>query len=187
MKDSPRQASSERVRQRLLAHFEGTLSEGESEGLEENALADDELFEALEAAEAELVESYIRGELSGSDARVVEQVIARSPRLQEAAELVTALDTKAMLSRAQEAGSTSSSRTLDLRVVSVLLLILLAVVWARAEVSMRSLRSLAQQQKQATESLAGELNRAQEEIDRLSRGLARQEAEARLLRRTSED
>ena len=47
----------------------GELPEAEQEALEENLFVDDELFEALQAAEMALVDRYVRNAMSGSERR----------------------------------------------------------------------------------------------------------------------
>ena len=64
----------------------GTLPDDERERLEERYFTDNTEFEEIEIAEEELIDRYIRGELSESDRAAFEQTIARSPRLVERVE-----------------------------------------------------------------------------------------------------
>jgi hypothetical protein len=64
----------------------GTLPDAERVRLEERYFSDDTEFEEIEIAEEELIDRYIRGELSRSDCSAFEQAIARSPRLMERVE-----------------------------------------------------------------------------------------------------
>jgi anti-sigma factor RsiW len=61
----------------------GELSEEEAEIIEKGYFADDQAFEGLQIAEAEVIDAYVRGELS-ADARMhLEKRLAKSPRLSE--------------------------------------------------------------------------------------------------------
>lgn len=65
----------------------GTLPDAERARLEERYFSDDAEFEEIEIAEEELIDRYVRGELSTSDRSAFEQAIARSPRLMERVEV----------------------------------------------------------------------------------------------------
>jgi hypothetical protein len=61
----------------------GVLSDDEVVRLEESYFADDKLFEEIEIAEDELVDAYVRGQLSGEDRKRFEKGLATSERLSE--------------------------------------------------------------------------------------------------------
>jgi anti-sigma factor RsiW len=69
-----------------MRHVLGTLPDAERVRLEERYFADDAEFEEIEIAEEELIDRYVRGELSASDRAAFEQTVARSPRLMERVE-----------------------------------------------------------------------------------------------------
>jgi hypothetical protein len=70
-----------------MSYLLGRLSEVEEENVEKLFFADDQEFEQLEVAETELIDAYIRNELSSEDRRRFEQTLTRSPRLNERVEL----------------------------------------------------------------------------------------------------
>ena len=59
----------------------GTLSDEEKARLEESYFVDDAEFEEFEIAEEELIDRYVRGELSLQERDQLEKTFARSPRL----------------------------------------------------------------------------------------------------------
>ena len=69
-----------------MRYLLGTLSEDERAQLEERYFSDDKEFEEIEIAEEELIDRYVRGELTGADLREFEQTVVRSPRLMERVE-----------------------------------------------------------------------------------------------------
>lgn len=64
----------------LLNYLLGNLSEEEQARVEDRALADADYLGALEAAEADLIDGYVRGELSQSDRREFERRFLTSPQ-----------------------------------------------------------------------------------------------------------
>jgi hypothetical protein len=66
-----------------MRYLLGTLSEEERARMEERYFSDDAEFEELEIVEEELIDRYIRGELSTTDSATFEMIVARSPRLTE--------------------------------------------------------------------------------------------------------
>ena len=64
-----------------MRYILGTLSEEEKARLEEGYFIDDEEFEQFEIAEEELIDRYVRGELSQQESERLETVLANSPRL----------------------------------------------------------------------------------------------------------
>jgi len=69
-----------------LRYLLGTLSEEERGRLEERYFSDDKDFEEIEIAEEELIDRYVRGELTGAERSAFEQTVVRSPRLMERVE-----------------------------------------------------------------------------------------------------
>lgn len=67
----------ERAKQYLL----GTLSEADKARFEEDYFEDDELFEEIEISEGELVDAFLRNELSEPDRKKFETILIDSPRL----------------------------------------------------------------------------------------------------------
>ena len=66
-----------------MQYLLGTLSNEERERFEERYFSDDAEFEEVEIAEEELIDRYVRRELSASDAAQFEVRLARSAGLQE--------------------------------------------------------------------------------------------------------
>ncbi len=73
----------------------GELSEEEKALTEEAFFADDSTFEAIELAEDELLDAYVRGELSPAGQGQFEARLRASPRLMERLNFATALAEKA--------------------------------------------------------------------------------------------
>ncbi|HEV7681756.1 MAG TPA: hypothetical protein VGO68_06515 [Pyrinomonadaceae bacterium] len=71
------------ARQYLL----GVLPEDEVARLEESYFSDDALFEDIEIAEDELIDAYVRGQLSDRDRALFEKNVATSKRLSERVEV----------------------------------------------------------------------------------------------------
>jgi type II secretory pathway pseudopilin PulG len=72
------QVDREEIRVRYLL---GKLSEQERVSLEERFFSNDQEFEELEAAETELIDQYLRSELSSADRTQFEKTLIASPRL----------------------------------------------------------------------------------------------------------
>jgi len=68
---------SEQVKQYLL----GTLSSEEKSRFEEKYFDDDKLFEEIEIVEDELIDAYVREDLSPSDRERFKEIVLASPRL----------------------------------------------------------------------------------------------------------
>ena len=66
-----------------MQYLLGSLSEEEKAKLEERYFSDDVEFEELEIAEDELVDSYVRNELSHGDRKRFEDAVSVSARLSE--------------------------------------------------------------------------------------------------------
>ena len=67
----------------MTQYLLGTLSEDDRVRLEERYFSDDSLFEEIEIAEEELIDKYVRGELSTSDADRFAATVAGSSRIAE--------------------------------------------------------------------------------------------------------
>src|SRR5262245_26630162 len=63
----------------LVKYLLGNLTEKEQAGLEDRAFADPDFLVALEAAEADLIDAYVRGEFSKTERRSFEQRFLLSP------------------------------------------------------------------------------------------------------------
>ena len=66
-----------------MRYLLGTLSQEERAQLEERYFSDDKEFEEIEIAEDELIDRYIRGELTDTERKGIAELVARSPRLRE--------------------------------------------------------------------------------------------------------
>jgi len=71
-----------------------TLSEQEGERVEERYFSDDAEFEELEIAEEELIDRYVRGELSQSDKDAFERTLVAVPRLRERVQFARLFENK---------------------------------------------------------------------------------------------
>ena len=78
-----------------MRYLLGDLSEDEKARMEEAFFADDAKFEELELAEDELIDAYVRNELSPEEQRQFEAKLAKSPRLLERVNFARALSEKA--------------------------------------------------------------------------------------------
>lgn len=91
------------ARQYLL----GVLSEDEVARLEESYFSDDALFEDIETTEDELIDAYVRGQLSDRDRELFEKNLATSRRLSERVEFGKLLKERASASLALSSSSQS--------------------------------------------------------------------------------
>ena len=97
---------SERADEKLLVKYLlGNLSEEEQVQVEDRAFADADYLGALEAAEADLIDAYVRGELSQSDRRGFERRFLTSPQRRSKVEFARALATIAAESKVRESAS----------------------------------------------------------------------------------
>jgi len=64
----------------MVRYLLGSLSTDEALELERQYFSDDQLFEELEIVETELIESYLRGQLSDKDRKQFQAVFLRSPQ-----------------------------------------------------------------------------------------------------------
>src|SRR5215831_11201699 len=86
------QMAIDRVDQVLLHNYLlGNLSEEEQVRVEDRAFADPRYLEAVEAAEADLIDAYVRGELPQSDRRQFESRFLTSPQRRNKIEFARAL------------------------------------------------------------------------------------------------
>ena len=67
-------------------YFLGSLSEEEKATLEEKYFSDDTAYEDMQIAEDELIDQYVRAELSNEDSERFAAMVAQSPRLAERVE-----------------------------------------------------------------------------------------------------
>jgi hypothetical protein len=74
-----------------IRYLLGGLSEGERTTIEERYFRDDKEFKELEIAEGELIDRYVRKELSATDQRQFEKMLRTSPRLVERVEFARIL------------------------------------------------------------------------------------------------
>src|SRR4051812_31889342 len=77
----------------LVKYLLGYLAEEEQIQVEDRAFADADYMGALEAAEADLIDSYVRGELSQPDRRSFELRFLTSARRRSKVEFARALST----------------------------------------------------------------------------------------------
>jgi hypothetical protein len=80
----------------------GNLTEEEQVQVEDRAFADADYLSALEATEADLIDAYVRGELSQSDRRSFEFRFLASPERRRKVEFARALGTMTSESKTQE-------------------------------------------------------------------------------------
>ena len=80
----------------------GNLSEEEQVEVEDRAFADGDYLSALEATEADLIDAYVRGQLSQSDRRSFEFRFLTSPERRRKVEFARALATITSESKTQE-------------------------------------------------------------------------------------
>ena len=84
--------SSTKEREELsIRYLLGDLSEKERTNLEERFFADDAEFQEMEIAEGELIDRYVRSELSATDRQQFERMLRTSPRLLERVEFARIL------------------------------------------------------------------------------------------------
>jgi anti-sigma factor RsiW len=79
----------------LQKYLLGDLSEQEQVVVEDRAFADPGYLEALEGVEADLIDAYVRGELSQADRRQFERRFLTSPQRRNKVEFAKALATVA--------------------------------------------------------------------------------------------
>lgn len=99
------------LQERLARHLAGTASEAEREQLERDALADDGLFDQLEALESELVDAYVRGELDEPTGRGVAGLLDVSTRMRAVADTTMALEMRGEQVPSADASEPASQAT----------------------------------------------------------------------------
>jgi hypothetical protein len=77
---------------RLRGYLLATMPEEERLELAARYFSDDELFERLKAAEADLIDEYVRGELSAEDRRLFEQTLETFPGRRDRVAFARALE-----------------------------------------------------------------------------------------------
>jgi hypothetical protein len=75
----------------MIQYLLGQLSEAEQEGLEEKYFADGDVFEQLLGVEDDLIDAYVRGELSPGEREHFERRFLASPRRRERLEFASVL------------------------------------------------------------------------------------------------
>lgn len=85
-----------------IKYLLGNLTEEEQVQAEDRAFADADCLSALEATEADLIDAYVRGELSQSDRRSFELRFLTSPERRRKVEFARALATVTSESKTQE-------------------------------------------------------------------------------------
>lgn len=79
-----------------MRYLLGKLSEAEAERLEERSFIDDSVFEEIEFAEDELIDAYVRGNLSAEDRKRFDSKVLNSERLAERVEFARLLSTSSL-------------------------------------------------------------------------------------------
>jgi hypothetical protein len=87
---------------RHVKYLLGNLTEEEQVQAEDRAFADADYLSALEAAEADLIDAYVRGDLSQSDRRSFELRFLTSPERRRKVEFARALATITLESKTRE-------------------------------------------------------------------------------------
>jgi len=101
--------ASERVDETVLVQYLlGKLPEEELAQVEDRAFTDDDYRQALEAAEADLIDEYVRGKLLGGDRMAFEQRFLASPHRRSKVEFAKAF---AVAADATLAGTSVSSKS----------------------------------------------------------------------------
>jgi hypothetical protein len=99
--------------QLIIGYLLGALPEAETERLDELSLTDDEFAEALRAVENDLVDAYVRGELSGQRLESFKAHYLASPARREKVQLAQAfqgLADKRVMAQPKDASSVTLAR-----------------------------------------------------------------------------
>lgn len=167
---------------RLRRHLVGSVSEDERQELERAVIEDDELFERLEAAENDLIDQYVRGELDEESARRIAALVESSPRLRAKEETTLALELTQPTVKApgdRRAGWSAAMMT-ALVLGSVLALVgWLLIQTADLKASAAALATENQALEERIEALEKTLSRLDASNRSLARRLARFESEDR--------
>ncbi len=117
----------------MIRYLLGELPDQERTGLEDSYFAEDERFQRLLAVESELVDAYVRGELSASRRRAFEARLLVTEEQKRKVELARQLQRHA--GEAAAAGAASAARPLWrwqwTAVAAMVLLLAGAAVWLR--------------------------------------------------------
>src|SRR3954452_19312096 len=82
----------ERIDEQLLADYLiGNLTEAEESRVEDRVFSDSDTLAALEDAEADLIDAYVRGSLSDAERRAFERRFLASPSRRKKVEFARAL------------------------------------------------------------------------------------------------
>ncbi|HET9711147.1 MAG TPA: hypothetical protein VFP64_04675 [Pyrinomonadaceae bacterium] len=175
-----------------MSYILGTLSDEEKARLEEGYFVDDAEFEEFEIAEEELIDRYVRGELSQQESDQLEKTFARSPRLIQRVQIARVLANRLAPEKVATAqtpqprpariswwqslfGFSNASRAPAMAVgFSVLLLLLGGVTLLMAYVSLREQSRQVAAQQAALEQRQRELDRQAAELKAQTDELARQ-------------
>jgi len=95
--------------ERTIAYLLGTLSDEERARIEERYFSDDAEFEELEIAEDELIDGYVRGELSPTQSQLFEKRMSESPRLIQRVEFARAWANRIAGSAAESSTTTTTA------------------------------------------------------------------------------
>lgn len=179
-------------KERLLKHLLNDQDEEQRQRLELAALADDDLFDQLRAAEAELVQSYVQGELDDDDSARLAELVGRSERLQENAETTLALqlwesEVEPAVDRDSQSGTKPTPLTWNMRRQGLVALLLLALSWVALarlhfqQNELNHLRSQVEALREDRKTMEAELRRQGRKIERL------QQEQLRSARRWAEE
>ena len=181
------------LQDRLLSHLLDAEDEEQWRKIELEALEDDSFFDQLRAAEAELLDRYVQGDLDEHQSLRLAELIGRSQRLQESAETTLALHVResgllANTASAPAAGPPSETRrppwqAPNQRLWGLLLVVLLLAAWMVVSMqrNLREVRVQIESLQRSQQSLESEVQLLEREIERL------QEEQLRLQRRWAEE
>lgn len=185
--------------ERLLAHLL-EASEDERQEMERVALEDDDFFDQLRAAETELLDHFVRGELDDQASLRLAELIGRSRRLQESAETTLALQVRNLAvsptSGEPPAGQTAPGAPLSsAEAVSRsawprrhFLLLVAALLLGSALWLMLSMQLNLSEVQQSVDSLEREQQLLESEVQRLEREIEKlQQEQLNLQRRWAEE
>ena len=176
---------------RLRRHLLSESSEEERQELERAVLEDDELFERMEAAEDDLIDQYVHGELNEDETRRIASLVESSPRLRAKEETTLAFETwqagPLVESTTNAAAPKQSLGFLSFRQLALAAAIttaLLLAVWllmqtAALKVSAGTLTAENQALRERVEALEKTVSQLEDSNRSLARRLARSEAEDR--------
>lgn len=97
--------------QAITQYLLGALPEAETERLDELSVADDEFAEALKAAEKDLVDNYVRGELTGPASERFQSYYLASPLRREKVDFAQAFQGLAVKNAGAQAAEVSTENS----------------------------------------------------------------------------